>query len=156
MPKRLTLLPHLTPEELALRYRRTDDPTERTHYQILWLLASGKTSEQVSEVTGYSLPWIRTLVKRYNQQGIAGVGDRRKENRGATPLLDLQQKKLLLEALQQPPPDGGAWNGAKVARWMSDLLNRPISPQRGWEYYKTLSSAQSPVVAIPASDGKWV
>jgi hypothetical protein len=35
------------------------------------------------------------------------------------PLLnDIEQAQLWL-ALQQPPPDGGLWNGRKVADWMS-------------------------------------
>ena len=28
------------------------------------------------------------------------------------------------QALQEPPEDGGLWSGPKVARWMSELLQR--------------------------------
>jgi len=33
------------------------------------------------------------------------------------------------------PADGGLWTGPKVAAWMSELLGRPVSAQRG-EYLK--------------------
>ncbi|MEO0949674.1 MAG: winged helix-turn-helix domain-containing protein, partial [Cyanobacteria bacterium J06641_5] len=46
------------------------------------------------------------------------------------------------EALQEQPPDGDLWDGPKVAQWMSDLLGRPIHPQRGWEYLKTLGMSR--------------
>jgi hypothetical protein len=55
MPKRITITPHLPVEELERRYRQAKDPIERSHYQIIWLLAQGKPSEEVAAVTGYSL-----------------------------------------------------------------------------------------------------
>ena len=41
---------------------------------------------------------------------------------------------MLRQALQEPPVDGSLWNRPKVAQWMSEDLERPIHPQRGWEY----------------------
>ena len=78
--------------------------------------------------------------------GIEGLGDwpvatlreRRQNNPGAKPLLDEIQTAQLLQTIQQPAPDGGLWNGRKVADLMSDLLERPVSPQRGWEYLKAM------------------
>ena len=58
MPKLLTLKPHLSSEELKQRYRNSCDPVERSHYQIIWLKASGKTVKQVSKITSYSTKWI--------------------------------------------------------------------------------------------------
>ena len=62
MPKRITLEPHLSPDELQSRYRQASDPVERSHYQIIWLLASGKSPREVAAVTGYSRHWIYELV----------------------------------------------------------------------------------------------
>jgi transposase len=138
MPKRLSLEPHLSCETLEQRYREASDPVERTHYQILWLLAKGKTTEQVVEVTGYSPRWIRVIAKRYNQQGEAGVGDRRHHNPGAAGLLDEVQQAQLLQALASPVSESGLWNGRKVADWMSRVLERPVAAQRGWEYLKQM------------------
>jgi hypothetical protein len=44
MPKRLTIEPHLSIKELENRYRAAKNPVERSHYQIVWLLAQGKTT----------------------------------------------------------------------------------------------------------------
>jgi hypothetical protein len=35
-------------------------------------------------------------------------------------------KRWLWEILQQPPPDGGLWNGRKVADWMSELKGEKV------------------------------
>jgi len=58
MPKRIIIAPHLSVEELEHRYRQAKDPVERSHYQIIWLLAQGKLSQEVASVTGYSRIWI--------------------------------------------------------------------------------------------------
>jgi transposase len=138
MPKRLSLEPHLSADTLEQRYRDAADPVERTHYQILWLLAKGKTSADVADVTGYSLRWIRVIANRYNRQGEAGVGDARHRNPGAQGLLDEVQQTQLLQAVAAPVDESGLWNGRKVADWMSRVLERPIAPQRGWEYLKQM------------------
>src|SRR4028118_1077977 len=35
-------------------------------------------------------------------------------------------KRWLWQVLQQPPPDGGLWNGRKVAHWMSELKGEKV------------------------------
>ncbi|MBE9170206.1 helix-turn-helix domain-containing protein [Pleurocapsales cyanobacterium LEGE 06147] len=111
------------------------------------MLAEGKPTEQVAEITGYSRSWIYELVWSYNRLGVESLGDKRKDNKGAKPLLDEQQQALLWQALQAPPTDGGLWTGTKVAAWMSDLLGlaipqclagSEIAPQRGWDYLRGL------------------
>lgn len=47
MPRRLQIAPHLSVEELEQRYRASKDGVERSHYQIIWLLAQGQKSEEV-------------------------------------------------------------------------------------------------------------
>ncbi len=64
--------------------------------------------------------------------------DSRHENPGAETLLDDVLLSQLLCVLQSPPADGGLWNGRKVAEWMSQVLGRKVSRQRGWEYLRCL------------------
>jgi transposase len=73
------------------------NPVDRCQYQILWLLASGKKTEEVGSATGYSVQWIRKLARRYNSMGVEGVGDRRKNNPGGQPLLDEIQFETIEE-----------------------------------------------------------
>jgi transposase len=138
MPRRITIQPRLSLEELENRYRQAKDPVERSHYQIIWLLAQGRPSEEVASITGYSRSWIYELVWGYNRIGPDTLGDKRHEHPGAEPLLDESQQALLRQVLQTPPADGGRWNGAKVADWMSQQLGRTVSRQRGWEYLKAM------------------
>jgi hypothetical protein len=43
MPKRMTLAPHLSIDELEQRYRQAKELIQQSHYQIFWLLAQGKS-----------------------------------------------------------------------------------------------------------------
>ena len=58
--------------------------------------------------------------------------------RKQAPLLDDIQPAQLWQVLSATPADGDLWDGSNVAQWMSDLLGRPMHPQRGWEYLKSL------------------
>ena len=138
MPKRLSIQAHLSVDELGTHYRRAKDLVARSHWQVIWLLAQGLPSAQVAAVTGYSVNWTRTMARRYNQQGRAGLEDRRHRNPGATGLLSPAQGAALAAALTHPPPDGGVWTGPKAAAWMSALLGHAVHPQRGWEALRRL------------------
>jgi transposase len=81
--------------------------------------------------------WIQEIARRY-RAGPQAIGDRRHTNPGAAPLLDGEQQGQLQLALAGPAPDGGIWTGRWVAHWMSEVLGRPISVQRGWEWMRRL------------------
>lgn len=152
MPAYLTLPSHLPVAELERRYRAARDPVARSHWQILWLLSSGHRTTAVASVTGYTVNWVREIARRYRQEGPEGVGDRRHTNPGGPALLDAAGRAALQEALTGPPPDGGLWTGRQVATWLSAYVQRPIHPQRGWEYLTQLGfSLQQPrPTAVPA------
>jgi transposase len=139
MPKRIIIAEHSNISELEQLYKQAKDGTESRQYQIIWLLAQGKNTEEVEEITGYSRTWIYTLVKRYNELGISGIGDRRSQNQGAKALVDDIQQAQLWQALQETAPDGGLWNGRKVANWLSEVTGIEISRQRGWEILRQMT-----------------
>lgn len=136
MPKRIQITHHLSIEALQQRYRAAKDTVEQSHFQILWLLSQGKTKQQVSETTGYSLYWIGQIAKRYNAGGADALGDRRHHNPGAKGLLSAEQQQEFQEALEQPPPDGGIWNSTKAAAWIGEKTGKKVYPQRGWDYLR--------------------
>lgn len=139
MPKRIAIANHLSAEELLVRYRQATQPIERSHYQIMWLLATGKTPQEVAQVTGYTRIWIYQLVKRYNEDGQKALGDKRHHNPGREAnLTDVEQARLW-QVLSEKAPDGGLWNGRKVADWLSEITRRRISRHRGWEYLKQMT-----------------
>jgi transposase len=119
-------------------YRSSSDGTSRSHYQILWLISEGKTVAEVSESTGYSRNWIYQLVRRFERKGVSAVGDQRKNNGGQNCLLTDFEQAQLWSALSGLAPDGGLWNGRKVADWLSELTGKEISRHRGWEILKQM------------------
>ena len=150
MPKKIKLKPHLSTAELGNRYREARDPVERSHYQIVWLIAQGKSTAEVMEVTGYSRDWIQQLSRRYNERGPAALGDKRRENPGGADraLLEEEQREELAGLLKGAPSDGGMWNSRKVAQWIEERTGRRVSPQRGWEYLRRLGN--TPKVPRPS------
>ncbi len=136
MPKKLKLEQHHSVEELSKLYRQASDPIERTRWQVIWLLACGYRAEEVAKVTKYRRGSIYKIVGRYNQLGVDGLKDKRHEHLGTETLGSEMEQALLWQALQEPPPDDGLWNGRKVVDWMSNHLDCPIHPQRGWEYLR--------------------
>ena len=124
------LAAHLSPAELGQRYRAARSPIERSHLQVVWLLSRGRSEREVAQVTGYGRRWVGEVARRYDEGGPDGLGDRRRGNAGARP--------LLRAALAEPPADGGLWTGPKVAAWMAARLGREVWPQRGWDYLRRL------------------
>src|SRR3954466_7755191 len=108
MSGRIFVAPHHSTEDLERRYKAADDGVERGHLHIIWLLSQGRSAKFVAEVTGYT-PTSKILW-RYNDHGLAGLGDGRLDNPGAAPLLDEAQLEALRDS--EPPPDGGPG-----ARW---------------------------------------
>ena len=139
MPKRISVAQHLTIEQLEQYHRQAKDGVESRQYQIIWLLAQGRKTEEVEEITGYSRTWIYALVKRNNKFGAEGLGDRRNQNQGTKPLIDDVEQAQLWQALQEKAPDGGLWNGRKVADWLTCLTGRRVSRQRGWEILRQMT-----------------
>jgi hypothetical protein len=122
MSGRIFLAPHHPTEELERRYKAADGGIERSHLQIIWLLSQGHTAKFVAAVTGYSSTWVSTILWRYNDHGLAGLGDGRLDNPGAAPLLDPAQLEELRDS--EPAPDGGPgarWRagspGGLAVRW---------------------------------------
>ena len=145
MPRKLVLQPHLSVDNLQALYQDAQDSTRRSHYQVIWLLAKGRSTRDVADVTGYSLDWVRQLAQRYNREGPEGLGDKRHDHPGATPILNDAQQEQLRQALLKPHPQEGLWNSRLVAEWILEQTGREVHPQRGWEYLKRLGfSLQKP------------
>lgn len=141
MPRHIHLEPHLSPHDLAVRYRSCHDPVERSHWHFLWLLARGMTATAVARVTGYSAYWIGQIVRRYNRDGPQGVHDRR-HTAAVHPrvLLTEGEHADLQTALAAPHPEGDCWCGRTVAAWIGERLGRPVCRQTGWCYLRCVGA----------------
>ncbi|TAG95431.1 MAG: helix-turn-helix domain-containing protein [Oscillatoriales cyanobacterium] len=74
---------------------------------MIWLLATGRVTEDVADVTGYCRNSIYRLVRRYNQLGANGLKDKRHQHPGTQPLLSVVEQAQLLQTLRTPTADGG-------------------------------------------------
>jgi len=82
-------------KELKAAYGGCQDVVEKRRIQAIWLLGSGKSREEVKEVTAYSTSTLLDVIQRYNQDGLAGLKDKRHENKGIAPLLNEQEQEQL-------------------------------------------------------------
>ena len=140
---------HLSTAELGRRYRAARDRVERGHLQVVWLLAQGRSRGEVARIMGLSGIWVAEIVRRYNETGPDGLGDRRRGNTGAKPLLGPEDEAALRAALARAPvrrrpvdrPQGRGLDGGPAR------LGRRVWPQRGWDYLRRLG--YSPQVPRP-------
>ena len=130
-------------------YRKATDPVLRSHLLMVWRMSVGDSVRTVAEVVGYSQKWVREVARRYDSEGVEGLGDRRHLNPGAKgrALLDEESQAELARALRERPSDGGMWNSRKVAEWIEHRTGKATSKQRGWEYLRKLG--HSPKVPRP-------
>ena len=59
--------------------------------------------------------------------------------KGSQPLVNDIHQAQLGQVLQEKAPDGGLWNGRKVADCLSELTGTPIDRQRGWEILQKMT-----------------
>ncbi len=140
------------PARLEGLYRRASDPVLRTHLLMVWRMSLGDSIREVARMVGYSGKWTREIARRYESEGVGGLGDRRHANPGAREraLLDEEGQAELRQALEGPPPGGGLWNGPKVARWIGEKTGmEKVHAQRGWEYLR--KARMSPQVPRPSN-----
>lgn len=135
-------------------YRKASDPVLRTHFLMVWRISLGDPIQEVARMVGYSEKWTREIARRYESEGVEGLGDRRHVNPGAKQraLLDEEGQAELREALLEgSPPGGGMWSGPKVARWIEQKRGfEKVHAQRGWEYLRKVVG-MSPQLPRPSN-----
>jgi len=148
MARKLSLHPHLPTPELSQRARQAPNLVEARRWQLLALVADGKTVQDAASLVGLYANYARRVVRRYNHEGPIGVRDRRLDQTPPVrpPLLSAEQQQELAEAVQGPAPGGGLWTGPDVARWIAATTGRDyVAPQRGHDYLKRVGmSPQRP------------
>jgi hypothetical protein len=134
MARRIHLQPHPSVDELGRRYRTAKEPNERTWWQILWLLAQGRAATELSAVTGYRAYWIGQIARRYNEQGPAGMVNRRRTTSyRPPPALSPKQQEELRQTLAEAAARNEPWTGSDAATWMAERVCRPVSLPSGLE-----------------------
>jgi transposase len=136
---------HLDLEELQAGFRRSEDATLARHYQVIWLLAQGRSCPEVAGLTSFALRWVEQLLARYNAFGPSSLGDRRRGNGAAPTVLTPAMLEALRDRLKCRPDDGGVWTARKAAAFMAAELGRAVAEQRGCEALRAIGwTIQSP------------
>lgn len=130
---------HLGVAELQARWRESTDATLARHYQVIWLLAEGRSCAEVARLTGFVRRWVEELVARYNRFGPSSLGDRRRGNGAKPRILTPAVLAGLRERVKTPPADGGVWTAKKVAAVIAATLGLArVAEQRGWEALRAI------------------
>lgn len=140
MARRIKLTTKMSVDELERRYRGASEGMERSHWQIIWLLAQGHPASEVAPMTGYSAYWIGQIAKRFNDEGEEALVNHRKlaRPRPHTRLATPEQFAELRAALSKPAPHGDVWNSRTVAAWLSARTGRSVSTDTGLAYLHQL------------------
>ena len=155
------LFPHRTSEELEHAYRQAESPVERSRWHILWLKSKRKTILELIEVTGFSRTTISTLIRRYNNEGVDAVLDRRQFN-GSAPALNEAQQEVLFLAIRDTVPDSGLWTSRKVQKYIHETFDIEVTDVCAWGYLRRLGfSVQMPrpknvKAASPEAQGAFI
>ena len=130
---------HLSLAELQAGYRDSRAATLARHYQVIWLLAQGRSCAEVAQLTSLARRWVEQLLVRYNQFGPSSLGDRRRGNGAKATILTPAVLDVLRERLKRPPDDGGVWTSRKVATVIAAELGlERVAEQRGWEALRAM------------------
>lgn len=139
MARQIKLTTNLSVEELERQYRHASEGMERTHWQIIWLLAQGHPAYQVAKMTGYSAYWVGHIARRFNDEGEEGLVNHRKQSHPSPfALLAPHEFNALRTALDEPAPQGDVWNSRTVAAWLSQRAGRPVSVHTAWTYLRKI------------------
>ncbi len=146
MPPKAELHPHLTLQELKVRYRRAASISEARRWQLLHLVAQNWTIKRAAQAVDLNYDYAKEIVRRYNQKGPEAIQSRTCHHKvSARSLLTAEQQRELQKLLQQPAADGKEWSGPKVAQWIAEKTGRShVWPQRGWDYLRRLSNGKQP------------
>jgi transposase len=130
---------HLSLAELQAGYRTSEEARLARHYQVIWLLAQGRSCAEVAQLTSLARRWVEQLLTRYNQFGPSSLGDRRRGNGAKPTILTPKILDMLRGRLKTPPGDGGVWTAKKVAAVMAAELGlASVAEQRGWEALRAI------------------
>jgi len=144
MPKILKLENHLTEKQIRRKYLSCQHSQEKKRWQALSLIATGKVANTVAGELGMSSGWISKTVHRYNEEGVAGVKNKSK-NEGSKTLTKEQVKELEKEIESGKTADERLWSSTQIKRWVAEKTGKKIHKTTAWRMFAKLDfTRQSP------------
>lgn len=144
MPKKLILENHLDKKQLRRKYLSCQHAQEKMRWQALCLIAEGGVANQVAEKLGRSSGWISSTVRRYNEDGTAGVKNKSK-NQASKTLTAEQLKELEALMASGKTAEQRLWSGTQIKRWVSEKTGREIHKTTAWRMFGRLEFTRQSV-----------
>lgn len=113
---------HHSVEELRMLARRERSGPQRTRLQIISLAMQGHTAPQIARTLDASRRSVQEWVRRYNQQGLEGLVDRRGGNRRHLTHEQEQQIIAYVDRLAADPREG-VRRGQDLRRWIEQQFH---------------------------------
>jgi hypothetical protein len=67
----------MSPAEPGQRRRAAGDAIVRSYFEIVRVLSQGSDEREAAQAAGNAGQWTARIVRRYNERGLEGLGDRR-------------------------------------------------------------------------------
>lgn len=123
-------------DELKRAMENSKNADQYKRYQALYLrLGKGKGVEEIAELTGYSVGWVRGLHSKYRKGGIEalvsqGKGGRRNE------LLSKEREQELLESFRKEGEAGQILIAAKLQDELEERVGRKVCKASAYNLLK--------------------
>lgn len=158
MKKIVVNLPHRVKVRIRRLRRSTGDAGLYQRCQIILHAAKGRSSRVIAEALGCSRSWVSRVIQRFDEQGEAGLIDRREDN--GTEKLDEWYLGQLYEVVEKRPTDFGflrpTWNRELLVTVMKRLTGVKIhvgTMSRALKQIEARRGRPRPVVGCPWSKG---
>ena len=124
-PLTIPPLDEATGAEVRRRYDTTDDPEDRSRYQMVWLAHAGKHAPEIAQLVLRSPATVRRVLHRFCAGGLAAVPRRAAPGpeRTVTPAWEAE----LLRVIELDPHDVGV----PSANWTTGLLAAHLAKRTG-------------------------
>ena len=126
-------------QQLEQLYRDTKDADVRTRCGMILLSNEGLSPPEIARRVRFSRETVVRFIKRYNQEGLAGLAD--KPRSGRPPRVTADYVTQLLAAIEQAPRALGLpfsnWTTANLAEYLAKQTGIIISARQVENYLKT-------------------
>ena len=152
---RLPIVPHLSPDEIARRYRACRAGVEKTHWQVLWLLT--RSDDPAGPGRGRRPGRPDPRLGPHRPEAVERRGARRpgrppgRHQRRPAQALGRAAGRAVRGAAG-PPRDGGLWTGPKVAAYVRDRWGVAVCVETGWRWLNR-PGVQPPGAPAPEPGG---
>ena len=156
--RQLTLLPHLTLDQLKQRMLAQKQVRLHTYWQILNAVANGpgKKAQEIADVLGTTPTIVKRIVRTYNTKGADfDKGLQWGGRRQATSFMSLQQEAAMMKQLQSKALKGAILTFRDIKEAVEKKLEGQVSEDYIWDLFKRHGwSKKAPRPKHPSQDPK--